>query len=202
MGAFTESNREAAREIMLKDLEMMEESIRHNEDTGEKRFNFFITVVTAVVAGLVALWTQDHADAAMPAYVEQVTRLASFAMLAFGLISFRRMMHRDAVTAKYKRITHYIRRRYRDAFKEDVRALADYEVVEMLEPPKNRGELEKRARRVLQGGYTPLLGLMNGVLLTAALRTGFDLALGPAVGGGAALTLVLWVIGSAHHHAK
>lgn len=202
MGAFTESNREAAREIMLKDLEVMEESIRHNEDTGEKRFNFFITVVTAVVAGLVALWTQDNPDHVVPEYVAQVTKLATFAMLAFGLISFRRMMHRDGVTDKYKRITHYIRRRYRDAFKEDVRALADYDVVEMLEPPKERGELEKRARRILQGGYTPLLGLLNGILLIAALRIGFDIETRAAIGSGVALTLVLWVAGSAPHHRK
>jgi hypothetical protein len=202
MGAFTDGNREAAREIMLKDLEVIEESIRHNEDTGEKRFNFFITAVTAVVAGLVALWTQDYADHQVPPHVGQVTKLAIFAMLAFGLISFRRMMHRDGVTDKYKRITHYIRRRYRDAFKEDVRALADYEVVEMLEPPKGRSEIEKRARRILQGGYTPLLGLMNGILLTAALRIGFNLDIEPAIGGGVALTLVLWVIGSAPHHRK
>ena len=202
MGAFTEGNREAAREIMLKDLEVMEESIRHNEDTGEKRFNFFITVVTAVVAGLVALWTQDNPDHVVPEYVAQVTKLATFAMLAFGLISFRRMMHRDGVTDKYKRITHYIRRRYRDAFKEDVRALADYEVVEMLEPPKERGELEKRARRILQGGYTPLLGLLNGILLIAALRIGFDMDTRAAIGSGVALTLVLWVVGSAPHRRK
>jgi len=202
MGAFTEGNREATREIMLKDLEIIEESIRHNEDTGEKRFNFFITVVTAVVAGLVALWTQDYPEHEVPEHVVQVTKLACLAMLLFGLLSFRRMMHRDGVTDKYKRITHYIRRRYRDTFKEDVRALADYEVVEMLEPPKNRTDLEKRARRIVQGGYTPSLALMNGILLTATLRMGFDFDIDLAAWLGAALTLVLWVAGSAPHSKK
>jgi len=202
MGAFTEGNREATREIMLKDLEIIEESIRHNEDTGEKRFNFFITVVTAVVAGLVALWTQDYPERVVPLYVSQVTKLACLAMLLFGLLSFRRMMHRDGVTDRYKRITHYIRRRYRDTFKDDVRALADYEVVEMLEAPKERGDLEKRARRILQGGYTPSLALMNGMLLTATLHTSTALGVELAIWSGAALTVVLWVVGSAPHNKK
>ena len=202
MGAFTEGNREATREIMLKDLEIIEESIRHNEDTGEKRFNFFITVVTAVVAGLVALWTQDYPERVVPLYVSQVTKLACLAMLLFGLLSFRRMMHRDGVTDRYKRITHYIRRRYRDTFKDDVRALADYEVVEMLEAPKERGDLEKRARRILQGGYTPSLALMNGILLTATLHTSTALGVELAIWSGAALTVVLWVVGSAPHNKK
>lgn len=202
MGAFTEGNREATREIMLKDLEIIEESIRHNEDTGEKRFNFFITVMTAVVAGLVALWTQDYPERVVPLYVSQVTKLACLAMLLFGLLSFRRMMHRDGVTDRYKRITHYIRRRYRDTFKDDVRALADYEVVEMLEAPKERRDLEKRARRILQGGYTPSLALMNGMLLTATLHTSTALGVELAIWSGAALTVVLWVVGSAPHNKK
>ncbi len=45
----------ATRELLLSELSIFEEAIWRSEDTGEKRFNFFITLVTAAAAGLVAL---------------------------------------------------------------------------------------------------------------------------------------------------
>lgn len=45
-----------AKDLLLADLEYIRASFWKNEDIGEKRFGFFVTVVTAVVAGLVALY--------------------------------------------------------------------------------------------------------------------------------------------------
>jgi hypothetical protein len=40
------------KDLCLADLQRFEEAMRHNEDIGEKRFNFFMALVTAVCAGL------------------------------------------------------------------------------------------------------------------------------------------------------
>jgi hypothetical protein len=154
----------ATREIFLKDLEIFEESIRKNEEIGEKRFEFFLTLVTAVAAGLIALWTSDRARD--PKDVQPLTEAALLALLAFGLISFWRMVHRDKVTVEYKRTTHDIRRRYRAAFPE----VADYKLEHELKAEDREGlsDWEKRGSRIKQMGFTQTLAVVNGLLLMGA----------------------------------
>ena len=48
-----------ATDVMLAELATFEAAIWRSEETGEKRFNFYITLVTAVAGGLVALWSAD-----------------------------------------------------------------------------------------------------------------------------------------------
>jgi hypothetical protein len=45
-------------EFLLAELEHFGQSLWRNEEVGEKRFNFFLTLVTAVISGLVALHAQ------------------------------------------------------------------------------------------------------------------------------------------------
>lgn len=42
-------------EFLLTEHKLIQESFWRNEESGEKRVNFFITLVTAVIAALVAL---------------------------------------------------------------------------------------------------------------------------------------------------
>ena len=47
-------------ELLLHDLDHFGESLWRNEETGEKRFDFFLTLVTAVAGGLVTLATAEQ----------------------------------------------------------------------------------------------------------------------------------------------
>jgi hypothetical protein len=202
MSTTIEANPEATRDMMLADLGIMEESIRHNEDTGEKRFNFFITLVTAVVGGVVALHTAEGKPGGLPAGVGDVDWLASLGLLVFGLLSFRRMMHRDRVTEQYKEITDYIRRRYREIYTPAHDTLGDYRVPDLIRPPDGRTRLQKRLRRILQGGYTPTLALLNGCLLTMTLWLAHAVRSDAAVLLGMLLAAVLCIAGSAPRKKK
>jgi hypothetical protein len=180
------------RELLIKDLELFEASIWRNEETGEKRFNFFITLVTTVIGGLAVLWASkelkaDHAT------LKQITWQASLALMVFGLLSFRRMMHRDRVTAEYKKTTRYIRNMYRDSFAGTHPLFNQYQVPR--ERPKESA-LRARLRRIFQGGYTPSLALMNGFLLTVALIAADEISEAASVGWGVALAVLLCVLGS------
>ncbi len=158
----------ALRDLYLADLERLEESIWRNEEIGEKRFNFFTTLATAVVGGLVALWTSDRsASATSRAALSKSTDVALFALLVFGLVSYRRMIHRDSVTEEYKRETKKIRRRYRDLFQADCPEIKDYWLE--YEDKTDESNLKHRWRRIKQMGYTQTLAVINGILLATVL---------------------------------
>ena len=187
----------ATRDLFLADLDRFEESMRKNEEIGEKRFEFFMTLVTAVTAGLVALRTSgreiDSSELAM------LTEVALLTLLVFGIVSFWRMVHRDRVTAEYKRTTHKIRRCYRTAFPE----LAEYklEMEIQVDRHKNDPHWIKRRRRIRQMGYTQTLAIVNGLLLMAAV---WNAEFGARVwlSSGFLLACALSLYGANPHEAK
>ena len=78
----------SSRELLLADLEHFEESIWRNEEIGEKRFNFFLTLVTAVAGGLLALWTGDRVPADFRARLPALTWQSNLALLILGLLTY------------------------------------------------------------------------------------------------------------------
>src|SRR5262249_16055972 len=103
-----------SQELLLADLEHFGDSISQNEDIGQKRLNFFVTLITAVAGGLVALWSNEKLSDEIRDLLPGLTRYACLALLIFGLGSYFRMLHRDRVTEGLKRTTRYIRDRYQD----------------------------------------------------------------------------------------
>lgn len=46
--------------LLMAEYEHFSESFWRNEEVGEKRINFFVTLTTAIIAGIVALVSGDH----------------------------------------------------------------------------------------------------------------------------------------------
>jgi len=196
-GPTAPEDKTAIRDLFLADLERFEASIWKNEEIGEKRFEFFITLVTAVTAGLVALWTSERVI--QPKDLPRLTAVALLTLLVFGIVSFWRMVHRDRVTSEYKRTTYEIRQRYRTAFPE----LTDYklELEVKAERHKYDSDWTKRRRRIRQMGYTQTLAVVNGLLLMGAgwnaeFRTSLWVA------SGIVLTCALSVYGANPHDSE
>jgi len=200
LGRNTTDTSTALRDLYLADLERLEDSIWRNEEIGEKRFNFFATFATAVVGGLVALWTSDRsASATSRAALSKATDGALFALLVFGLVSYRRMIHRDSVTEEYKRETRMIRRRYRELVQADSSEIKDYRLES--EDKAEESDLKHRWRRIKQMGYTQTLAVINGILLaTVLLWTGVIMQL--ALLSGAALGAGLCFHGANPHKSR
>jgi hypothetical protein len=185
------------KDLLLAELGIFEESIWRNEQIGETRFNFFMTLVAAVIAGLVALWTAEFPHG-KPRWLENIAWEAGLGLLTFGLLTFRRMMHRDRITAEYKETTRYIREHYLRILQDS--ELAGFEIPRRLDKPIKQ-DVPRRLNRVSKVGYTPSLGLINGVLLTATLwGAGLDVSV--AVPSGIALTIFLLWMGSAPDRNK
>lgn len=94
--------------FLLEEYRHFTNSFWRNEEVGEKRVNFFITLVTAVMAGLVALATKTEV------YVYPIAVFALAGLLFFGRITLKRMIQRDTVTDEYKVAMDIIRSCFRD----------------------------------------------------------------------------------------
>lgn len=167
-------------DLLIADIEHFGESMWRNEEVGEKRFDFFVTLVTAVLAGLVALATSG--DAAAREMLRPTAVWATGALLLIGVLSYLRMVHRNRVTDQYKDTLKYIRSAYRAACP----GLASYEVPTNLYSPRQRWQ------RWFTGGYAETIGTIDGLLFAGALwLTGVSSYLAALLGLGVAT--VLWL---------
>jgi hypothetical protein len=189
----------ALKDLFLADLELLEESIWRNEDIGEKRFNFFVSITTAVVGGLVALSTSDRPTSGMLRTAP--ANIALVALLVFGLIIYHRLMHRDKVTAEYKRETRMIRQKYRELFQSECPGIETYKLEREKKAEKEEGEgdLEYRWKRFKQMGYTQTLGVINGILFATLLMMSTCISRQAAAWSGVALSAVLCFHGAKRH---
>jgi hypothetical protein len=162
----------ALRDLFLADLERLEESIWRNEEIGEKRFNFFVTFATAVGGGLVVLWTSDRSTTdTFRAALTKATSVALVTLLVFGLVSYRRMMHRDSVTEEYKREIRMIRRKYRDVFQAECLELEDYKLEREIksEIAEHESNLKHLATVLIWANVSLTLARLGGLALGALL---------------------------------
>lgn len=142
-----------ARELLRCDLERFTASLRSNEELGEKRFNFYFSLVTAVAGGLVALSATKDLRQGFPR--ETICQYGVAGLLLFGLVTFMRTLQRNRVTEEYKATLSAIRARLADG------TLAGYVV-----PVEVGGGWVK----TFGGGYAQTLSLMNGACVGALLR--------------------------------
>jgi hypothetical protein len=135
---------------LLAEYKNLADSFWRNEETGERRLNFFITLVTAVIAALVALATKQN-DALPPADVRLIAVYALLALLAFGLTTLLRIMKRNWATDEYKRAMAQIR----DQFKSADERLANYQ------------PFGKKRRTLFAGGLVEIIAVINSLIVAA-----------------------------------
>jgi hypothetical protein len=85
-----------AAQFLMKEYDALTHELARNEDRGEARLTMFLTLVAAVIGGLVTLAASNEEAA-----VKLVRPVASFAiigMLAIGVIVFLRLLKRDELT--------------------------------------------------------------------------------------------------------
>jgi 8-oxo-dGTP pyrophosphatase MutT (NUDIX family) len=137
--------------LLLAEYQHFSDSAWKNEEIGEKRVEFFITLTTAILAGIVALITSEHANLSY-ADVRQIATAALSGTLLFGLVTFRRMLHRNRVTDEYRGIVRYVRKR----LQERSASLHEYELPFMGSD-----------KRLLRGGLAETIALMNSMIIAA-----------------------------------
>lgn len=134
--------------FLLAEYQYFSDAFWKNEETGEKRVEFFITLTTAVIAGVVALATRSG-EALPDANIRNISIGVLSAMLLLGLVTFLRIMQRNRVTDEFKDILDYLR----GQIKHRSESLGDYKLP------------FRPSRRWLKGGLAETVALMNSIII-------------------------------------
>jgi catechol 2,3-dioxygenase-like lactoylglutathione lyase family enzyme len=163
-------------ELLLADLSHFEAALARNEDLGEKRFAFLVTFIAAVLSGLVAVATVDkegsetlaaalsrlRPSSGPPQFAAAFQALAVTAvsvLLAVSVLTYLRMLQRNAVTDGYKDTLRYVRETYV--------ALASPDAVREYKPvprPRPRDRSRVFREKWLRAGYAETTGAIVGAL--------------------------------------
>lgn len=162
-----EKDRERRNDLLVADLNNTNTSFLANEEAGERRVQFFIGLLTAVIAVLGVIGVEAIRGAAGPGGTQPsittvqallnprdlalTATIALIALLAFGYLIFLRIVKRDCVTEEYKAISSY---RRKSLHLDD-----PFDVVKEIEERKDA------AQKVKAGGLAQLLLFINGALL-------------------------------------
>jgi hypothetical protein len=137
-----------AEKLLLAEYRVYSEAFWRNEEAGERRVTFFITLATAIIAAIVALLTSKEQ---IPAELtRQIALAALLGVVMFGLATFLRMLQRDRVTDEYLDKVRYLREQLR----KQATGLDEYDLPSI--PPRHR---------LLRGGLAVTVALMNSFLL-------------------------------------
>jgi len=153
-------NEPAPEKLLIADLQHFGESLWRNEEVGEKRFSFFVTLVTAVIAALVALvklWQGEvRSSHALEPPLPAIITGALFVLLLIGVMTYLRMLQRNHVTDEYQATLKKLRSYYSALCPQ----LAGYQVP----------VVRKNVRSTyFKGGYAETVGVINAVLLVGVL---------------------------------
>lgn len=143
------SNPTEDHQLLLAEYAHFSESFWKNEELGEKRVNFFITLTTAVLAGIIALYTADPTNIA-PVAIQELATGALAITLLIGIVTLVRILWRNLVTDEFKSILHYLRRELRQRSV----ALDQYELP------------FRKKKWLFRGGLAEVIALMNSVICT------------------------------------
>ena len=136
------SSNEAIRELLLADHAHFSNMLAHNEQSGETRVNWFIGIVTATMGGLLALivkYQESKQTLLDPALLFAILLAAVCGLLAFGIITLRRMMMRNSSTDRQKRSLDQVRQMFKDYFDPE-NFLLSYHPLGIPEDRKEKNE--------------------------------------------------------------
>jgi predicted membrane channel-forming protein YqfA (hemolysin III family) len=146
-----------SKEFLLAEYKYLCDAFWKNEETGEKRVQFFITLVTAVLAAIATLFVK----ALEKDCVHDVVGIILFTLVAliiFGVITLLRILKRNEVTDGYKKDLDEIRQRFKDFFDQSG-------VLSAYEPFRRLTKEEYPIRKL--GGLAHTVAAMNSVILAA-----------------------------------
>jgi putative (di)nucleoside polyphosphate hydrolase len=148
-------------EFLITEYKAFTESFWKNEEVGERRVDFFLTISSAILTAVILLTTSEHVGLSR-GEVKLIATSALLGTFLFGLLFFIRMLHRNKVTDEYKEILKYLR--FQMCSKD---------------PSLHAYHLPfKKHKRLLKGGLTDTMALMNSILISVIIALWFGNSLG------------------------
>ncbi len=166
-GNSSEANRDAFTEMLTSEYEHIAESLLRNEEDGEKRVTFFMTLTGAAGTALAFLLGKD--PDIRPDEVNPLVACTLLIILAIGYFTFARVVNRNITTDRYKRALRRIRRYFLNG-PEDPKAL-----FLAFDPFKREGRPRASWASAGRGGWLETIvfvdALVAGALSAMLVRT-------------------------------
>jgi len=148
--------------FLLEEYRHLTESFLRNEELGERRVSFFITLTTAVIGASVAF--QEVLGGTVD---PSLFLLGLLAILLFGIATLVRMIHRNLKTHEYLRALGRIRRFFAD---RDPGIIAHLPYLPYDDRPQRKKEWSIRSICSFgTGGLVEMVELMNSLIIAALL---------------------------------
>lgn len=148
-------------EFLLREHDYFGESFWKNEESGEKRLNFFITLVTAVITIFGVLISIEKKTLSSETFFV-IASFALISLLLFGILMLFRMIQRNIVTDQFKAAMDLVRSKFHDL---DESLLRDYEPF---------GSTPIKPRRLFRGSLVEMVMLLNSVLISGLIILTFS----------------------------
>jgi ABC-type multidrug transport system fused ATPase/permease subunit len=152
--------RNSAKELLLADLEYFKNSFWKNEEIGEKRNTFFITLVTAALTFLGAVLRNFYPSSSS----FFIIIFTLFMLLTVGIITLFRIIKRNEVTDKYKASMDHIRNIIKKYFDQD-KCLIDYDPFKTAKKETDKDQNTEYRRKF--GGLAHAVAALNSLIITA-----------------------------------
>lgn len=142
--------------FLLAEHQYFRESLRHNEEVGEKRVNYFISLTTAMITAFVAIMSFDITFIT----IEQlllITVVAMVGLLVIGWLTMLRILKRNKNTDKCKERLDLVRKLFRE-FDESETLKESYW-------PYGKAKIKKPGDREWgSGGLREMIIAMNSII--------------------------------------
>jgi len=160
------------KELLMEDYRYIGETLQNNEVVGESRINFFIGLVTAVVAALVAFSTSDMFKNIEP-YSELklsvllfIVLFALLSLLIIGILTLLRIVKRNFITDGLKQDLDNIRQRFNDFFDDD-NILWHHKPFVKQYWPRSEEESQNGIKNRKPGGLAHIVAALNSLIISA-----------------------------------
>lgn len=136
--------------FLLEEYRYFSDWFKRSEETGEKRLNFFITLVTAIIAVIMTFITSTTEFPEILSIYTPIIISLLLSLLVLGILTFGRIIKRNKASDGYKKDIDRIRLFFKNKYKKN---LHDYEFFH-----------EIKGRKILTGGVADVIISLNSIL--------------------------------------
>lgn len=158
--------------FLLAEYELVNQRIAESEELGNTRVNYFLTLTTAVIggSGIANIISAQHGNGIQ---INLTLTVALTALLAYGLITLARILHRNGITDELKRKSDQIR----SFFVERDPTIRQFVAFDPAKQSPTRTAKWKHPFTVGSGGLVQTVALLNTFITVSLMGTFLSLIL-------------------------
>jgi len=164
-----ELNNKDVKDLLLEDYRYLGESLRKNEESGESRVNFYITILAVIPVAIAALSDKKDGPVLDIPDVQYMLLITLVSFFIFGIFIFLRLVKRNKITDELKFALDNIRQQYKDIY--DPSSFLSYRILSQKENPvvsltKEDTRSNKNESRGW-GSLAHLVALLNSMVIAS-----------------------------------